>query len=204
MDRFWFLNRFWFLTWTTYGTWLPGDERGFVSELRDADWNKYLPNQPRTEYPTDNPALRRYAASIMRGEPVWLTDRHADDLAEQFAETATCRKWVLFGYAVMPNHTHVLVAVGGDPDPSAVLGDFKEYGSRRLNRKWGRPAAGTWWTGSGSRRKLPDARAVRNTLAYIRDQWNPLVVWLNEGAIRGYFDEVTADGLLSPEREPET
>ena len=25
------IDRIWFLTWTTYGTWLPGDERGFVS-----------------------------------------------------------------------------------------------------------------------------------------------------------------------------
>jgi hypothetical protein len=29
------MDRFWLLTWTTYGTWLPGDERGFVSEVRD-------------------------------------------------------------------------------------------------------------------------------------------------------------------------
>jgi len=26
----------WLLTWTTYGTWLPGDERGFVGFIQDA------------------------------------------------------------------------------------------------------------------------------------------------------------------------
>ena len=29
------MDRHWFLTWTTYGSWLPGDPRGFVSQLRD-------------------------------------------------------------------------------------------------------------------------------------------------------------------------
>jgi len=26
-------DRHWLLTWTTYGTWLPGDARGFVSPI---------------------------------------------------------------------------------------------------------------------------------------------------------------------------
>ncbi len=30
------MDRYWPLTWTTYGTWLPGDARGFaVSNVRD-------------------------------------------------------------------------------------------------------------------------------------------------------------------------
>ena len=29
------IDRNWFLTWTTYGTWLPGDPRGFVGSLRN-------------------------------------------------------------------------------------------------------------------------------------------------------------------------
>ena len=29
------VDRYWFLTWTAYGTWLPGDDRGFVGEAPD-------------------------------------------------------------------------------------------------------------------------------------------------------------------------
>ena len=29
------MDRYWLLTWTTYGTWLPGDARGFVSNVAD-------------------------------------------------------------------------------------------------------------------------------------------------------------------------
>src|SRR5947209_816005 len=31
------MDRYWFLTWTTYGTWLPGDARGFVGRVWSAD-----------------------------------------------------------------------------------------------------------------------------------------------------------------------
>jgi hypothetical protein len=55
--------------------------------------------------------------------------------------------------------------VTGDPDPEKIEGDFKCYGSRALNRRWGKPVNGTWWTGgSGSKRKLPDERALRAAL----------------------------------------
>jgi hypothetical protein len=29
------VDRVWMITWTTYGTRLPGDARGFVSNVRD-------------------------------------------------------------------------------------------------------------------------------------------------------------------------
>ena len=77
------MDRFWFLTWTTYGTWLPGDGRGFVTELRDADWNKYLPNRPHTECPADLPGLKRFAEEALKGEPVWLVAAQADVLRAQ-------------------------------------------------------------------------------------------------------------------------
>jgi hypothetical protein len=32
--------RYWFLIWTTYGTWLPGDDRGFVSPVRSSSFDR--------------------------------------------------------------------------------------------------------------------------------------------------------------------
>jgi hypothetical protein len=95
------------------------------------------------------------------------------------------------------------VGVPGDPDPSDILGDFKGYGSRPLNRRWGKPPSGTWWTEGGSKRKLPDEQAVGGAIRYVRDQPNPLAVWLNADAIRAAFDEpLSASLLASGGREP--
>jgi hypothetical protein len=194
------VDRFWFLTWHTYGTWLPGDARGFVTELRDANWNKYLPNVPGSECQADLPGLKRFASDALAGEPVWLSAEHATTLLIQFRETAQYRKWELFAVAVLVNHAHLVVGVRGDPEPATILGDFKEYGSRALNRQFGKPPA-RWWTQTGSKRKLPHADALRGAIAYTRDQDRPLLVWLNESAIRATFPATEAASLISPERE---
>ncbi len=43
-------NSVWLLTWTTYGTWLPGDNRGFMGYIRQkqpADLRQRLDDAPR-------------------------------------------------------------------------------------------------------------------------------------------------------------
>ena len=79
----------------------------------------------------------------------------------------------------MANHMHIVCGVPGDPDPTKVLGDYKGYGSRILNRRWGKPPPGTWWTFDGSKRKLPDERAVRDGVIYVREQPYALAVWVD-------------------------
>ena len=38
----------------------------------------------------------------------------------------------------MADHVHLVVGVPGDPDPHAMLRDFKAYGSRALSAGFGR------------------------------------------------------------------
>jgi REP element-mobilizing transposase RayT len=172
------VDRFWLLTWTTYGTWLPGDARGFVSNVRDGDGPEVRHNRPGTAYDADAPGLVRSSRSTLKGPPVWLGQAHADRLVAQFRETAAFRGWALLAAAVMANHAHLVVGVPGDPDPEALLRDFKSYGSRALSAEHGRPASGTWWTEGGSRRKLPDGRAVAAAARYVGKQHNPLAVYI--------------------------
>ena len=80
----------------------------------------------------------------------------------------------------MRNHAHLVVGVPGDPDPANLLRDFKSYASRPLTRRRGKPRSGTWWTKSGSRRKLPDAAAVGRAIEYVRTQPNALGVYIND------------------------
>jgi hypothetical protein len=82
------------------------------------------------------------------------------------------------GSGIMAKHVHLVVGVLGDPDPNRVLGDFKSYASRSLNRKWGKPKSDTWWTERGSTRKLRDQAALLAAIEYVRNQENPLLIWI--------------------------
>ena len=178
------MARYWLLTTTTYGTWLPGDARGFVSPVRDGFGAEVVHNTRGTPYDRDMPQWEHAAGGRLMGPPVFLTQEHADVLLAQFKETARHRGWHLAAAAIMAGHVHVVVGVDGDPDPGKVSGDLKAYGSRALNRRWPRPASGTWWTESGSKRKLPDTRAIDAAIRYVQSQRKPLVVWVNPHSAR--------------------
>jgi REP element-mobilizing transposase RayT len=180
------MDRYWFISWTTYGSWLPGDERGFVGQLKDDYGLPYSNSLPGTPCDADIPALESAMRQAMKGPSIRLTLEQAEGVVAQFQETAHYREWLLLAAAVMANHVHLVVGVLGDPDPEKILHDFKSYASRVLNRKWSRPPNGTWWTESGSKRKLGDDQAVADGVQYVRDQEFPLVVWINEEAMRRF------------------
>ena len=177
------MDRYWFLTSTTYGTWLPGDERGFVGETRDAFGIKWLNNLPGSPYNEPNPRLLAFAASQLKGPPIRLVKLQVDVLLAQFQETATHRGWLLIAVAIMCSHFHAVLGVPGDPDPEDLLRDLKAYGSRALNRRWGKPKSETWWTDSGSKRKLPDEGSILGAVQYVREQPSPLVIWTRENGL---------------------
>jgi REP element-mobilizing transposase RayT len=190
------VERFWFLTWTTYGTWLPGDDRGFVSNVREGAGPEVRHREPGQPFDRDLPALAADARLRLRGDPIRLSASHATQLSEQLHETAGFRGWTLIALAIMDNHVHMVVGVDGDPEPSALLRDFKSYGSRRLNREFGNPASGTWWTEGGSTRIVKgDLFAV---LKYVGDQTDPLLVVQNESVIQLLFEPERASSLLVP------
>lgn len=189
-------DRYWFLTWTTYGTWLPGDERGFVGTVRDGTGQHVTFHEHGTPSILPNTTLRRFSKQQLTGPPVVLNLAQAQRLLAQFFETTDQRGWLLAAVGIMHTHVHVVVGVPGDPDPSKILGDLKSYGSRSLNDGWSKPQSGTWWTESGSKRKLPDEQSVEAAVEYIRRQPNPLVIWIRgQGFVCG---EPSADAQLKP------
>jgi REP element-mobilizing transposase RayT len=188
------IDRIWFLTWTTYGTWLPGDARGFVSPKFAGDAPERRNNEPGRPYDNGRPDLRRIAENKLAGAPVRLTRAAAEVVRRQFEETARCRGWQLLAGAIMANHVHLLVGVAGDPDPSALLRDFKSYASRALNLRGPvsvKPKP-RWWTVQGSKRKIADWDALETVLRYVREQAYALEVW----------DAVNRDDAASGGRQP--
>jgi REP element-mobilizing transposase RayT len=173
-------RRYWLLTWTTYGTWLPGEERGFVSPVRenaDEKWRRQ--NQLGTAYSRSMPGLKKAAQSRLKCPPIYLDIKQAQVIFRQFQETAAYRGWHLEAIAIMANHVHVVVSLESDVEPDVLLRDFKSYASRALNGRWNKPASGTWWAESGSKRKKSDQCAVENAICYVARQERPLLVWVD-------------------------
>jgi REP element-mobilizing transposase RayT len=158
---------------------------------------RVIHNIPGTPYDRSLPALKRYAESRMKGEPVWLNPAHAEPLLAETRRTAAFRYWQLLAGAVMANHVHLVVAAPADVVGERLLQEFKSYGSRVLSRQFGKPTSGTWWTKSGSTRLLPNERAVHAAVQYVRYQQRPLVVW-----IAGDNPSTSVDGSMTTDDAP--
>jgi REP element-mobilizing transposase RayT len=180
----------WLLTSTCYGTWLPCDPRGSVTSVRDLRPGdaptllRFEHDMPGEPYEDELPGLQEHARESMTGPPVYFDIGHANTMAKQFPETATHRGWQLLAFAVMYNHIHIVVDVPGFVAAHKILGDFKAYGSRALNKAFGKPASETWWTYRGSKRILRNDEAVAAAIHYVlHKQPNPLVTWFWECGI---------------------
>ena len=174
------IDRIWLLTWTTYGTWLPGDDRGFVSPKFEGPVPERRNNEPGQPYDEGRPALRLIADSKRAGDPVRLSRSQARLVRRQIEETARHRGWQLLAGAIMANHIHLVVGVPGDPDPSALLRDFKSYASRALNIRHPVAVKPRWWTEHGSKRKIADWDNLKTVIRYVRDQclpWKCGMIW---------------------------
>jgi len=166
-------HRYWLLTWTTYGTWLPGDPRGCVTRVREGA----PPQGPRIEHDEplsivvrDIPGLVQASRIALRATPVRLEVDGARIASASFRETAAHRGWGILAGAIMANHIHLVVCLSEDIDPGKLLQDFKSYASRALSKRFGQPASQTWWTTSGSRRRLTDETSLAAAIRYVQQQ----------------------------------
>ena len=89
-----------FLTWTTYGTWLPGDDRG---------WNRK--DEPEVQPP--NPFLVEIAASRMKETEFRLSTSDRDTVEATIRKHCEIREWPLHAVNVRTNHVHVVVTARG-------------------------------------------------------------------------------------------
>jgi len=145
------------LTWTTYGTWLPGDRRGWV---RRPGWS-------RLSYRRSNPPLQAAMARSMNDEAVALSPSHRDAVTQSVRESCDVQGWTLHALAVLSNHVHVVVTAG-DVTPERVMTRLKAYGTRALNARFGRRRR--WWTRHGSTRYLKTSPGLSGAIHYVKHQ----------------------------------
>ena len=160
MTTFWNDNEIplgYLITIRTYGTWLPGDERGSIDRYH----NSYLgPRMP------PNPILEHQARSKLKSEPLILDAIKRQAVEDAIAEVCENRDWLLRAINVRTNHAHSVVSTGL-PKSSSALNAFKAYGTRRLRE------SGLWlyehspWAERGSKRRLWTQRSIVNACDYV-------------------------------------
>jgi hypothetical protein len=156
-----------FLTWTTYGTWLPGDERGWAS------CKTHEPMAPQ-------PRLERYCATRLRAPPVFLDARQRAAGAAAFEEACGYYGWALFAVNIRTAHGHALV--GAEVPGSRVLQALKARATRRLREQGLVAPERPVWASGGSTRIVRDSQDGRAALAYVLEGQGEDSV---PGAIRG-------------------
>ena len=148
-----------FLTWGTYGTWLPGDKRGWVQYRRG--W------QPPAPY------RESLAKSIMTEAPCILDWQQRKLVEATIAKHCRIRGWKLYEANCRKMHVHVVVPTNEDPD--VVRDQLKAWCTRalkELERERRGPNAvirKKWWAERGSKRYINDHESLEAVIAYVRD-----------------------------------
>ena len=93
------------ITWTTYGTWLPGDERG--------SWH-------RGQYESPNQLFRVMAESHMKEAVFVLSEQDRNIVEKTVAKHCDIRSWKLHALNARTNHVHVVVTARAyEPEDSS-------------------------------------------------------------------------------------
>ncbi len=140
-----------FLTWSTYGSWLPGDERGWTDSGKG--------------YQLPNPKLIDSSSLIMNEDTCLLNSAERQYVEEQIAETCRYRGWILHAVNCRTNHVHAVVTAG-NVTPKKVLDDLKAWCTRRLKEK-SNPSRLNWWTEGGSKQQLFTDESLHDVIFYV-------------------------------------
>jgi hypothetical protein len=145
-----------FLTWTTYGTWLPGDERGWV-------W------KGKGFQPADS-AKRRLAQRRMTEAECALDEEQRTLVERTIKDHCDIRGWQLHAINCRTRHVHVVVSA--DREPEDIRDQFKAWCTRKLNelqRSRNAQPRDKWWTERGSQRFLGDEESLEAAIHYVQD-----------------------------------
>jgi REP element-mobilizing transposase RayT len=147
-----------FLTWTTYGTWLHGDVRGWADRKEGY----------RHGLKADDPLLQERRRRQLKHTPVILTSEMRQCVDAAIRGVCDYRNWTLREMSVRTNHVHVVVLA--DKPIDQVLRDFKAYSTRALRRAGMIGPDTNVWTDGGDKVLLPEGQAVADCCEYVRNQ----------------------------------
>ena len=148
-----------FITWTTYGSWLPGDDRGWVKRGE------------RTVHPPD-PLRRETAMDLMADDAVVLAAPQRAVVDTTIVRHCSIRHWILHARNARTNHVHV-VASAATPG-EAMRSQFKAWCSRALSEQEGQIGRSKhgqrrWWTEGGDIEWINSEESLHNVIRYVNE-----------------------------------
>ena len=140
-----------FITWPTYGTWLPGDARGWVEYHHG--WK--LPQAQ----------LEQHCRACMKEQQCLLSHNERQIVLAQILETCEFRKWIHYAADCRSNHAHIVIGAA-NTSPKKIRSDIKAWCTRRLREK-SRPEQEDWWAARGSIRYIWNQESLSNVVDYV-------------------------------------
>jgi len=141
------------ITWTTYGSWLPGDKRGWHC------WGE-------GEVQPSNKLFVEMAASEMKETAFTLSSDGREIVEQTISRHCNFRSWTLCAVSARSNHVHVVVTAPGC-DPKTVRNQFKAWCTRYLKPcSRGRER---FWTEGGSCRWINHEDDLESAIVYVND-----------------------------------
>jgi REP element-mobilizing transposase RayT len=148
-----------FSTWTTYGSWLPGDDRGWFQA--GGGWR-----EPER--------IRAFEAGLRLTEDAVALDPERRRLVEQVvADHCAIRGWVFHAVNCRTNHVHVVV-MAPDRLIEVPREQFKSWCSRRLKElertrptKRGATVREKWWTERGWDKYIDEEDDLADLMFYV-------------------------------------
>lgn len=147
------------LTWRTYGSWLPGDERGWVDERRNGRGEPMHGSDLR---------LEEAARAMMKAAPVILGDAQRRLVDNAIRAVCSAKEWPLHAINVRTNHVHVVVSSPTSGDRAQVA--LKAAATHLLRARGSMPPGDVLWSRGGSQRRLTHEEALWAAVDYVRNR----------------------------------
>ncbi|HBG26405.1 MAG: hypothetical protein A2Y10_06440 [Planctomycetes bacterium GWF2_41_51] len=144
------------ITFTTYGTWLHGDERNSVNNEHNRVGEPFLPC---------NPNLNRKEQSFLKNQSVILNENLRNIILKSILEVCKYRNWFAHSIHVRSNHIHIVVI--GNEEPEKMMNDFKSYATRAIKKNGSE--FNKYWTKHGSTKYLWTQRQLQGAIEYVKN-----------------------------------
>jgi REP element-mobilizing transposase RayT len=140
-----------FMTWTTYGTWMPGDQRGW--------WRGH-------DFHRQNDLMCDMSVSNMKESAFTLSPDQRGIVEATLTRHCEIRSWALHTANARTNHIHVVVTAPGCT-PKTVRDQFKAWCTRRLQPT--SPTRERFWTEGASCRWINHEEDLQAAINYVND-----------------------------------
>ena len=159
------------ITFTTYGSWLHGDQRDSV----DKDHNQYGSN-----FVSPSAGLYKKEQTRLKSSPVVLDKYIREAVLMALLQVCDYRGWIVYAVHVRSNHIHIVVS--GREKPEKMMVDFKAYATRAIKKNSNNQAMlRKYWSRHGSTKYLWTKENLISTVDYVKNKQGKIMsLWVGD------------------------